>query len=74
MTARRVKWGDAELRLQRLEDRVAPAAFNTLLTRAEPTLLGDTANGSSFVQFDPTSSTASPQNISADGRYVAFHE
>src|SRR5438270_12114816 len=73
MNAQRDQRRMAVLRLQQLEERTVPAAFNTLVSRSEPTLSGDTSSGNSYVEFDPSISHGpTAQNISADGQYVAF--
>jgi hypothetical protein len=46
-----------------LEDRIAPAFFNTLISRADPTSPSDAA-GTTWTSNGPT--------MSADGRYLAF--
>jgi hypothetical protein len=56
----------ANLRLICLEGRLAPAAFNALISRAEPTLFADSAGGG-------TDSNSFPYGItSLDGRYTVF--
>src|SRR5262245_40131188 len=54
----------SRLRLTQLERRVAPASFNTLVSRADITSVGDTGGG----KLDSEYSTS----ISADGRYSVF--
>jgi hypothetical protein len=64
--------GRGQWYLTPLENRTAPAAFNTLSSRSEPTLFGDTAGGNSYFE-NPNVNVALPaRDVSADGRYVAF--
>lgn len=67
-------WDYTKLRLQRLEHRIAPAAFNSMISRTEPTLNGDAAGGPSIFGNDPNSgfSALRGNSISADGRHFVF--
>src|SRR5262245_47978737 len=53
----------AMLRLSLLEDRSTPSGFNTLVSRADPSLFSEAASGTTFWNA---------KSISADGRYVVF--
>src|SRR5262245_5017169 len=62
-------------RLWRLEDRITPAAINTLVTQPAPSLVADNGGGGSLVSLSlgSTASGAHLKNVmSADGRYTAF--
>ncbi|MFL5328422.1 MAG: hypothetical protein ACJ8C4_05865 [Gemmataceae bacterium] len=59
--------------LTRLEDRLAPASVNSLLSQTNSSLYADTGGGPSYVNYDPIEG-ALPANrtMSANGRYTVF--
>src|SRR5438105_2282483 len=62
------------LRLNRLEERTAPAVVTSLVSRTDPGQYSD-AGGSSFIDSDLSGTVATPptaHTVSSDGRYVAF--
>src|SRR5438105_4811997 len=62
-------------RLLRLENRIAPAGVNSLITRAEPSLIADSGANDSYVAYDPVQSagiTAASRHVSDNGRYVVL--